>query len=64
MERIMMADVLQISKSARDLGYSEARHDAVRIIADAAEQPDLDKPTLLWVLDKINALSRGMKSEQ
>lgn len=59
----MMADILQISKSARQLGYDAARHDVIRCIAKAADIAELDKQTLLWMLDQVNNL-KEMKNEQ
>jgi len=57
----MMADVLQISKAARQLGYDEARHDVIRCIAKAADIAELDKKTLLWMLEQVNNLRRNEK---
>lgn len=57
----MMGEVLEISRSARALGYEEGRRDAIRIIADGAGRSDLDRPTLLWVLARLNALADDQK---
>ena len=58
----MMGDIFQISRSARKLGYSEARHDVIRCIAGAADVAELDKKTLLWMLEQVNNL-KGDKNE-
>lgn len=60
----MIGEVLEISRSARALGYEEGRRDAIRIIADGAERSDLDRPTLLWVLGRLNALAEDKNNEQ
>ena len=58
----MMGDIFQISRSARQLGYDEARHDVIRCIASAADIAELDKKTLLWMLEQVNNL-KGDKNE-
>lgn len=60
----MMGEILEISRSARVLGYEEGRCDAIRIISDGAKRSDLDRPTLLWVLARLNALAKDKNNEQ
>ncbi len=57
-----MGDIFQISRSARKLGYSDARYDVIRCIAGAADIAELDKRTLLWLLEQVNNL-KGDKNE-
>jgi hypothetical protein len=57
----MMGDIFQISRSARQLGYGAACHDVIRCIASAADIAELDKKTLLWMLEQVNNLRRNEK---
>jgi hypothetical protein len=61
-EIFQIGDIFQISKSARKLGYSDARYDVIRCIAGAADIAELDKRTLLWLLEQVNNLN-GDKNE-
>ena len=58
----MMGDIFQISRSARQLGYGAACHDVIRCIASAVDIAELDKKTLLWMLEQVNNL-KGDKNE-
>ena len=57
----MMGDIFQISRSARQLGYGAACHDVIRCIASAADVAELDKKTLLWMLEQVNNLRKDEK---
>ena len=57
----MMGDIFQISRSARQLGYGAACHDVIRCIASAGDVAELDKKTLLWMLEQVNNLRKDEK---
>ena len=56
----MMGEVLEISRSARLLGYGAACHDVIRCIA-SADHAELDTKTLLWMLEQVNNLRKDEK---
>ena len=56
----MMGDIFQISRSARQLGYGAACHDVIRCIA-SADGAELDKKTLLWMIEQVNNLRKDEK---
>ena len=58
----MMGDIFLVSRSARQLGYGTACNDVIRCIARAADIADLDKKTLLWMLEQVSNL-KGDKNE-
>lgn len=48
----------RIALSSRSLGYGQGIRDVIQVINTGAGVSKLDKPTLLWMLEQVDALRK------